>query len=675
MAGVVVADERKRRAARGLRVPHLERRSERPARTTTGRAVSFDTSGASPAGERERAVDQAPRPRRGSPPARAPRARSAGLGERLRAQVRAHPLGVDLEALERLASAAAAPPVNASASESASTPPASAGRALVLVARVSSTLARRPARARARAREHRARPGSACAASSTSRRRPRRAPRRPRSARAAGGRARSSPGTRRDAERAAELATGRRRACHGTTGSGRPSSSAYAFEHLEPVVAESGERAARAAELRREARRRAGARVHDADQPARRLEPERRRHGLLEQRARRRHRARCSSASLAHAARRRRAPRRSAQSRPRDERRRRVEDVLARRAVVHVLDARAAAARAARPDCRRAALARELLRVQPVGREHVRARARDQADCASAAASARSASSIASSHASSETASRSAGGTKSASNVKREEHRLRARPACGCRSGAAALVPRDQRLALRARRARERGSAGSPAPRPGSRSASAAGAAGRARRPHVEVRRVPGHASGSHDEAEAPSASVPQRAQRPPAGSQSSISPSAIGSPLPSSSRPDRPRVVPPGELVLGRGGRARSSSRADRSATAWSAASFQRRRTRAPRQDDVPAVRERPLRLASRRGRTARSAARARAGRGPPGRSGRTRTAGRPGKYICVTSRCVNVGRRPRSGCAPGRQAFSWLPHGYAPGLIVTKR
>src|SRR5262245_48837002 len=48
---------------------------------------------------------------------------------------------------------------------------------------------------------------------------------------------------------------------------------------------------------------------------------------------------------------------------------------------------------------------------------------------------------------------------------------------------------------------------------------------------------------------------------------------------------------------------------------------------------------------------------------------------SGSPGKYICVTSRCVK--RRPKSEkwmCA-GRQAFSWFPHGYDPGLTVTKR
>jgi hypothetical protein len=48
---------------------------------------------------------------------------------------------------------------------------------------------------------------------------------------------------------------------------------------------------------------------------------------------------------------------------------------------------------------------------------------------------------------------------------------------------------------------------------------------------------------------------------------------------------------------------------------------------------------------------------------------------SGSPGKYICVTSRCVN--NRPKSEkwmCA-GRQAFSWFPHGYAPGFTVTNR
>ena len=57
-------------------------------------------------------------------------------------------------------------------------------------------------------------------------------------------------------------------------------------QHGEPVVAERGERPGRAAELRGQAHvGEAVARVDDPDEPARRLQPERRRHGLLQQRA------------------------------------------------------------------------------------------------------------------------------------------------------------------------------------------------------------------------------------------------------------------------------------------------------------------------------------------------------------------------------------------------------
>ena len=48
---------------------------------------------------------------------------------------------------------------------------------------------------------------------------------------------------------------------------------------------------------------------------------------------------------------------------------------------------------------------------------------------------------------------------------------------------------------------------------------------------------------------------------------------------------------------------------------------------------------------------------------------------SGSPGKYICVTSRVANAGPNSEKWMCAGRQAFSWLPHGYAPGLIVTKR
>src|SRR6266545_1408486 len=48
---------------------------------------------------------------------------------------------------------------------------------------------------------------------------------------------------------------------------------------------------------------------------------------------------------------------------------------------------------------------------------------------------------------------------------------------------------------------------------------------------------------------------------------------------------------------------------------------------------------------------------------------------SGSPGKYICVTSRWVNSRPKTEKWMCAGRHAFSWLPHGYAPGLTVTKR
>ena len=94
-----------------------------------------------------------------------------------------------------------------------------------------------------------------------------------------------------------------------------------------------------------------------------------------------------------------------------------------------------------------------------------------------------------------------------------------------------------------------------------------------------------------------------------------------------------------------------------------------------APAQDDVEAVAERPFGLGERRGRTARPAAAAPAGRGPTGRSGRTANSGSLGKYICVTSRVGNDVPKSEKWMCAGRQALWWLRHGYAPGLIVMNR
>ena len=43
-------------------------------------------------------------------------------------------------------------------------------------------------------------------------------------------------------------------------------------------------------------------------------------------------------------------------------------------------------------------------------------------------------------------------------------------------------------------------------------------------------------------------------------------------------------------------------------------------------------------------------------------------------GKYICVTSRDRKLAPKSEKWMCAGRHAFSWLRHGYAPGLIVVK-
>ena len=58
----------------------------------------------------------------------------------------------------------------------------------------------------------------------------------------------------------------------------------------------------------------------------------------------------------------------------------------------------------------------------------------------------------------------------------------------------------------------------------------------------------------------------------------------------------------------------------------------------------------------------------------GPIGRSGRA-PRGSPGKYIWVMSLLLNASPKSERWMWAGRQALSWFFHGYAPGLIVTKR
>ena len=209
------------------------------------------------------------------------------------AHVRAHPVGVDGQPVERPRPATAAPPVAASAVVSArhslcQAPAARSCSCTIASSRTRDVRARRAGRTRARA----PRPTGLClcgiaddpprlAASATS----------PTSVCAssddvgaifadrAGGARRAHRRARRPAART--CATAR-------AGSSRSSSAAKRGSTSSPVVAEGRQRARRAAELRRQAARdarRAAPRLDDARQPARRLEPERRRHGLLEQRA------------------------------------------------------------------------------------------------------------------------------------------------------------------------------------------------------------------------------------------------------------------------------------------------------------------------------------------------------------------------------------------------------
>ena len=126
-----------------------------------------------------------------------------------------------------------------------------------------------------------------------------------------------------------------RSVCHGSSGASRPRSRARWASDARVAV----QRADRAAELRRERHAAPGRRAasSSADHPARGLQAERRRHGLLEQRAADDRRVAVRAAPAPPRRRRRRAGRRSSGTSARlvDEHRRGVDRVLARRAVVH----------------------------------------------------------------------------------------------------------------------------------------------------------------------------------------------------------------------------------------------------------------------------------------------------------------------------------------------------
>ena len=169
----------------------------------------------------------------------------------------------------------------------------------------------------------------------------------------------------------------------------------------------------------------------------------------------------------ARARRRRRArARTSSQRAARDEHRRRVQDVLARRAAVTSARVAADRSRSARtsgstglPTPRPARASARVEQLGDAGAAIGRGLG-GTTPLRSACASARSASSIASSHASSETASRSSAGheERRRRSSMREEHRLRARPASGCRSAGRRPPLGDERRALASSSAASTGS-------------------------------------------------------------------------------------------------------------------------------------------------------------------------------------------------------------------------
>ena len=392
------------------------------------------------------------------------------------------------------ASAAAAPPVVASAPESASHSACQApARALVLLASESRSTEAWPRARAAPARVHiaptglrlcgiaeeppasppsRTSPTSVCASSMHVERRSSRA-RPPRSASAA-----------------PSSATRTRFVCQGTVGSARPSSSAKSVATSSPRSPSADQRPGRSAELRREASIRELAKprtcVEHCDEPARGLEPERRRYRLLQQRPARHRRVPVRS---------RRASRRrpptpsssastSAERSPGDQHRRRVHHVLARRrrgartARAPRRPVRRAPGRAAPPACRRARASTSSCSQSYSSAEHAAAIAAAASAgttpaAAPALASARSASSIAPSHARPETASCSGAGTNSGS--KGVTPRRMSCAAAPCKRMSNRRPPSSATATSVSRRSCEDGTARdrprSPPPRPGSRCA------------------------------------------------------------------------------------------------------------------------------------------------------------------------------------------------------------
>ena len=208
--------------------------------------------------------------------------------------------------------------------------------------------------------------------------------------------------------------------------------------------------------------------LEDPDEPAGRLEPERRRHGLLEQGAGGHRRLAMLAREAAHAAATRSSSRQDEpEGAARDEHRGRVEDVLARRAPVDVAGGVVADGLAQRPDERldrvagRAALLGERVEVEELGAARLRDPAAASAGitpaCASAARAPARPSSIASSHGASDTASRSSAGTK----IEREGRQCAKKTVCSLalhvdvEASAPSLLLGDERRRARPRERRE----------------------------------------------------------------------------------------------------------------------------------------------------------------------------------------------------------------------------
>ena len=536
---------------------------------------------------------------------------------------------------------------------------APAARSMLVVAAREERRLRVHERARTRAR---ARPAPGCCLCGIVEEAPpvaARTPRRPRSGRGGRRRGRSSqPPARRRRARPRAPQTGPRCTCQGSVGSARPELGRVQAQHLRPALAERRERAGGAAELRGQHERvETLARVEDGDEPAGGLRartssapPAAAASGAAIGVAR------CASASVAH---RGSEPGELLVEEPerplRDEHRRGVEDVLARRPVVRVRRlprARAAHGRAARRGCRPPALLRTARRRRRATRR-TRSRRRRRR---TARASASSASSMPSSH---------AGVRDRVAELLGHEERRR-RSSMREEDGGVVALHADIEPQCRPLRARR------------TSVSSAGGHAVASSGEYIRVswwRRSPrantvtsrcGASRGTRNEKSAlraRPAPPPTPAGRVPKLDEPVLDPRRRGR-----RGAGRRNSIPAGSSSFS-GRRPRPMAKKGPTVcegvlTAAPAASCRRRRGRARR----PTRTRAPTRAASARGRTARRAAARERGSRTELKIGSYGNSGSPGKYICVTSRCVN--RRPKSEkwmCA-GRQAFGGSPTGTSP-------